>query len=164
LKWLRDGVYIKLDRVGKNYIFGFVVLGVDPKSLSRCRNAPGRKGDMTAETRARIAYVAGRIIGQGVPDGVYDRDRGRFLTAGEELDIPNVLKHDPQKTCTVKRVPGADNFCLVDGRDYHVCLSIHGRLFDGFDHRTQSHFSGHVLGRNVSVFDYRMSDYFSFII
>lgn len=131
---------------------------------SQAQTAPERTGEMNAETRARIAYVAGKMICESQPEGIFDRNLARFLTAGVDMTIPSVSTHTPQKACTVKRTPGACNFCMVDDCNHHVCLSIHGKLFDGFDHRTQSHFSGHVLDHDVSLFDYKVSDYFCYTI
>ena len=48
-----------------------------------------------------------------------------------------------------------------DGKD-HICLSLHGRVFDGYDHADDSHFYGYVDEREVSLYDFQNSDYFTF--
>ncbi|AJF06556.1 hypothetical protein [Geoalkalibacter subterraneus] len=115
---------------------------------------------MSEDMRATIAYIAGSLIKDEKSAAIYDRDRERFLNVGVDVPMPRVSMHDPEKGCQVKRSPDCSNFCLLDDKDHHVCLSVQGRLFDGIDHDSLSHFSGHVIDNVVSLYDYRKSDYF----
>lgn len=117
---------------------------------------------MNADKRARVAYLAGSVIGNQNIRVLYDRSREKNLKGEENLLFQHIFKHGPERNCTVKRDPQGTNFCVLTEAGQHLCFSVHGRLFDGYDHQTHSHFSGHVLDNTVSLFDYSASDYFCY--
>ncbi len=124
----------------------------------------GGWSEMNGDTRAMIAYIAGNLICDGRPTRIYDRSREIFLVPGFDLVMPRISLHTSQLACNVKRPAKGTSFCLIDRTDHHICLHISGRQFEGFDHGSRSHFSGRVLEGYVSLFDYRVSDYFSYQI
>ncbi|KIH76418.1 hypothetical protein SAMN05660860_01478 [Geoalkalibacter ferrihydriticus] len=119
---------------------------------------------MNADRRARVAYLAGSLIGKREIHSLYDRSREKTLTGGKNLDMIRVSRLAEKRSCGVKRDPQGNNFCIINEAGQHLCFSVYGRIFDGYDHQSHSHFSGTVLDEFISLFDYGASDYFCYRI
>ncbi|MDO3376996.1 hypothetical protein [Geoalkalibacter halelectricus] len=119
---------------------------------------------MNADRRARVAYLAGSLIGKREIHSLYDRSREKLMEAGKALDMFSLSKMAEKRICGVTRDPRGTNFCVINEVGQHLCFSVHGRLFDGYDHQSRSHFSGAVLDDLISLFDYGAGDYFCYRI
>lgn len=116
---------------------------------------------MTSESRAFVALVSGQLARQRKAVSVSERGGGQKITFGDSRGSFEATA--PQRTCGVLRDKAADNYCLrdPDGRE-HICLSLYGQLFEGFDHGSASHFNGYVDGPEITLYDFSESDYFSY--
>ncbi|BCR04454.1 hypothetical protein DESUT3_15230 [Desulfuromonas versatilis] len=109
-----------------------------------------------------MAFTAGKFISEQDIESLYDRDQYRTL-GPDELAGRLTKNHPARKGCEVQRDPEAANLCITDQRgDRHICLSLYGRLFEGFDHATASHFTGIVDEGMVTLYDFAESNYFTF--
>ena len=118
---------------------------------------------MTSESRAFVALVSGQLAQQKKAVSVSERGGGQKFTFWDNRGSFEATA--PQRTCGVLRDKVADNYCLrdPDGRE-HICLSLYGQLFEGFDHGSASHFNGFVDGPEITLYDFAESDYFSYSI
>jgi hypothetical protein len=115
---------------------------------------------MTSDNRALVALVSGRLVAKRKVESVLDRDLEQEFTL-KELNAYGVEPSRKERTCGVARDVDGDHYCLVDKEgDRHICLSLYGRLFEGYDHVSLSHFNGWVDGTEVSLYDFGQSDYF----
>lgn len=116
---------------------------------------------MTSESRAFVALVSGQLARRNKVGSINERGAGQKLTYGEGRG--SVSATGPQRSCGVSRDAAADNYCLrdPDGRN-HICLSLYGRLFEGFDHGSVSHFNGFVDGEEITLYDFAESDFFAY--
>ncbi len=118
---------------------------------------------MKRETQAYVAYCAEQLAADGTASSLRDKDRQEAIQA-RAGDSGLVLKKYPaRKECPTARSHDGNNHCIVDNaKDHHVCLSVYGRLFDGYDHGSSSHFSGMVNDDAVELYDFSKSDFFRF--
>ena len=116
---------------------------------------------MTSESRAYVALVSGKLAQQRQGGAVNGMGEGRkyTYTDGQGSFVPTA----PKRSCGVERDVNAVNYCLRDpaGRD-HICLSLYGRLFEGFDHASATHFNGFVDGAEITLYDFAESAFFSY--
>jgi len=114
---------------------------------------------MTSESRAFVALASGQLAGVKKVDSVSEWMSGGIFNF-EKTDR-TVSATTPNRTCGVNRDAAGDNYCLRDPEDrQHICLSIYGRLFEGFDHASGTHFNGYVDGPEITLYDFKESDYF----
>lgn len=118
---------------------------------------------MESDCRAYVAYVAGRLVGGEGKLSVFDQERGEFLAMGGMERSRPARRTGSARKCGRTRDPEGCNYCLVDeARGEHICLDLYGRLFEGYDHGTASHFNGIVDGDEVTLYDFAASDFFSY--
>lgn len=118
---------------------------------------------MRKETQAYIAYCAGRLGADWDTSSVWDKDREESIPIDKNGTGLKLQKEPFQKGCTANKSIDGINHCIVDAdKGHHVCLSVYGKLFDGYDHASTSHFSGIVNDDNVELYDYSESDFFRF--
>lgn len=108
---------------------------------------------MTSQTREQVALLAGRLIIGQAAAGIENNDlQGLKLTR---------FTGDPG--CGSMHGPDGNNYCLVDEKSgQHICLSLYGKVFDGFDYGSASHFGGFVVRNTVSLYDYQEAYYFDY--
>ncbi len=118
---------------------------------------------MRKETQAYVAYCAGQLAADWTFASVRDKDRDQSMQIKEDGTGLKLRKHPAKKGCSTPRSRDGMNRCIVDeAKDHHVCLSVYGKLFDGYDHDSTSHFSGMVLDDAVELYDFSESDFFRF--
>lgn len=109
---------------------------------------------MDSQIREELAAVAGRLI-----TGETAADQGMNRSTGS-------LKLSPfsgNANCGSKHGPDGINYCLIDKKSgQHICLSIYGKVFDGYDHGSASLFTGFVAKNTVSLYDYKEAYYFNY--
>jgi hypothetical protein len=116
---------------------------------------------MTSESRAFVALVSGQLAQDSKAGSISERGAGQNFTFGDGRG--SVAATASVRTCGVVRDSTANNYCLRDpeGKD-HICLSLYGHLFEGFDHGSASHFNGFVDGQEITLYDFAESDYYSY--
>lgn len=120
-------------------------------------------GKMTKEVQAYIAHYAGQIIGKWSNSSVYDKDQIHTVTIPTTKSGFAVKNYPARCHCENNKSRDGINYCIInDEKDHHICLSIYGKLFDGYDHDSTSHFSGIVDESSVELYDYSKSDFFRF--
>ncbi|OHB33930.1 MAG: hypothetical protein A2X84_05765 [Desulfuromonadaceae bacterium GWC2_58_13] len=116
---------------------------------------------MEKTTQAYVAHFAGRLLADWKGTSILDKNRGEKIDLKGQPANFTVMDHPAVQNCPAQRSRDGMNVCLVDrGTDHHICLSLYGKLFDGFDHGSESHFSGIVDEQIVSLYDFNESDYF----
>ncbi|WP_432822191.1 hypothetical protein [Trichloromonas sp.] len=116
---------------------------------------------MEKTTQAYVAYFAGKLLADWKAFSIADKNREEDIDLQGQPAPFALMNHPARKNCPVQRNCDGKNLCLVDqGKDHHICLSLYGKLFDGFDHDSASHFTGMVDGEVVSLYDFNESDYF----
>ena len=112
---------------------------------------------MTSQTREQVAMIAGRlIVGQGA-SGCEHHDQHGIAGALKLKEFAECAG------CGSQHGPDGSNFCLIDERSgQHICLSLYGKVFDGYDHGASALFGGFVANNMVSLYDYREAFYFDY--
>ena len=118
---------------------------------------------MRREIQAYIAYSAGRLATDWSTTSLWDKDRDRAVQITDASSGLKLQEYPFRKGCKENKSRDGSNHCLVDaGKDQHVCLSVYGRLFDGYDHGSSCHFSGMINDDVVELYDYSESEFFRF--
>jgi hypothetical protein len=104
---------------------------------------------MNDGTRRAVAYIAGRLHDEREASAVLDLATGRHAWF-EGTVGPKVAVYDHSRNALVGGVPTA----LYDaGTHHYVNLEMSGDSFTGFDHASNHHFGGRVVGGRVWIFD-----------
>lgn len=119
---------------------------------------------MTSQTREEVAMIAGRLIVKQTASGSIAE------SPEQDLDLHGVgggeLKWSRTTACAgcgSKHGPDGSNFCLIDEKSgQHICLSLYGKVFDGYDHGASALFGGFVANNMVSIYDYKEAFYFDY--
>jgi hypothetical protein len=118
---------------------------------------------MTSESRAFVALASGKLTHQCKAGSISELGGGEKFTFGKGKG--SVAETAPVRTCGVVRDAFANNYCLrgPEGQE-HICLSLYGQLFEGFDHGSATHFNGYIDGQEITLYDFAESDYFSYTL
>lgn len=118
---------------------------------------------MEKNIQANVAHFAGKLLADWKSSSIFDKNRDETIDLKGQPEKFSVMDHPAKENCQVKRSADGMNVCLVDrGKGHHICLSLYGKLFDGFDQGSDTHFSGMVDEQVVSLYDFNESDYFIF--
>lgn len=118
---------------------------------------------MTSDSRAFVALVSTRLTRQGKETAVHEEDNEQVFTFA--ADEGSVAPTAAERSCKVRRDVNGENYCLRDRQQgAHICLSLYGRLFEGYDHGSKSHFNGIIDGPQVTLYDFSASNFFSYQI
>jgi len=118
---------------------------------------------MTSESRAFVAWVSGQLVQQRTVESISEASGGEqfSFTGGGEKAAPT--RPAAERACGVRRDGAASNYCLRGPQSgEHICLSLYGRLLEGFAHDSGSHFNGIVDDATVTLYDFAESDYFTY--
>jgi hypothetical protein len=124
---------------------------VETPGLLGSPSSPGGDGLMDEHSRARIAYVAGRIITNRNASSIFDYTRGRYKLMSGRADSASVSVFDHERG---SHLTGSGTSFFDHEKGFHISLHITGNKFSGFDYESSSHYSGTVSGNTISVFDY----------
>jgi hypothetical protein len=114
---------------------------------------------MNPNTRACVAYVAGKLISGSSSTSVYDHARSRHIRFSGSVAGSHVRIYDHDRGCHFSAtLPNLYDY----GRSAHVSLKINGAEFKGYDYGDGHHFSGAVKGSAVSVYDSGESTHFNY--
>lgn len=118
---------------------------------------------MEQKHRALVSLMAGRVVLDSEITEVFDLEAERNLDMGDDVGRHRLAPHVQRDDCAVNRSEDGNKFCLFgDEEGKCFCLTTDGRLFDGFDPASSTHFSGYVDDGEISLYDYSQSDYFRF--
>lgn len=116
---------------------------------------------MTSGSRAFVALISGQMAQQCNTGSVSECESDRRFNFGEMSGC--VKTTAAERSCGVNRDSAAVNYCLRDPANReHICLSLYGQLFEGYDHGSASHFNGFISGQEITLYDFAASDYFSY--
>jgi hypothetical protein len=120
---------------------------------------------MNPNTRACIAYVAGRLISKKEASSVTDFDRGKILIVDGEVQENKVEIYDFDSKCNFCGEGKGNTWNLYDyGGSHNITLKISAKQFEGYDYGASCNFSGDVDDDNVSLHDYGESKMFLYNI
>lgn len=102
--------------------------------------------------------IAGRlIVGQSARGSVAQHD---LQGINGELKLS---RYAGDAGCGSKHGPNGTSFCLIDEKSgQHICLSLYGKVFDGYDYGSSALFGGFVANNMVSLYDYKEAYYFDY--
>lgn len=118
---------------------------------------------MTKEIQAYIAHYAGQLIANWSNSSICEKDQNKHLPITTEATGFDLKNYPARTGCNNNKSRDGNNYCIInDEKGHHICMSIYGKLFDGYDHASTSHFSGMVDDDFVELYDYNESDFFRF--
>ncbi len=133
-------------------------------TLQGRRATPGGAAEpVRDDLRARIAYVAARLIASSNVKEIQDHARTTAihiegLVSGNTIDV-----FDFSSSCRLSGEQSEDGYSLFDydGNQY-VDLNLDGDDFEGFDYATGTRYTGEVREGSVRIFDYGESADFEY--
>ncbi len=110
---------------------------------------------MRDDLRARVAYVAARLIVSSTAKEIQDHARTTAVHI-EGLVSPSTIDvFDFSANCRLSGEHSEDGYSLFDyDADQYVDLNIDGDDFEGFDYATGTRYTGEVRAHGVRIFDY----------
>jgi hypothetical protein len=85
---------------------------------------------MHPNTRACVAYIAGKLITGSGSSSVYDYSQSRHINISGTVDVSHVGVYDHNRGCHFSgNLPNLYDY----GRGAHVSLNINGTQFGGYD-------------------------------
>lgn len=122
-------------------------------------SGPGGRADtaepMRDDLRARIAYVAARLIVSSNAKELQDHTRSTVVHI-EGLVSPSAIDvFDFSSSCRLSGEQSEEGFSLFDyDENQYVDLNLDGDDFEGFDYATGTRYTGEVREQSVRIFDY----------
>jgi len=110
---------------------------------------------MRDDLRARVAYVAARLIVSSTAKEIQDHGRSMAVHI-EGLVSPGTIDvFDFSSSARLSGEQSEDGYSLFDyDANQYVDLDIDGDDFEGFDYATGTRYTGEVRARDVRIFDY----------
>ncbi len=110
---------------------------------------------MRDELRARIAYVAARLIVSSGAKEIQDHTRTTVIHIEGLVSRATIDIFDFSSSCRLSGEQSEDGFSLFDyDANQYVDLNLDGDDFEGFDYATGTRYTGEVRERSVRIFDY----------
>ena len=118
---------------------------------------------MRDELRARVAYVAARLIVSSNAKEIQDHARTTAVHI-EGLVSPNAIDvFDFSASCRLSGEHSEDGYSLFDyDANQYLDLDIDGDDFEGFDYATGTRYTGEVREQGVRIFDYGEFTHFEY--
>lgn len=118
---------------------------------------------MNQETRACVAYIAGRLITGLEVCNIYDASQAKYLVLSGSLGAREIVIHDAARDCWLSGTGRSGTYRLYDqGAAHHLSLIIEGEKFEGYDYGSICHFRGRVDGHSIALYDYGERRRFSY--
>lgn len=109
---------------------------------------------MDTDTRARIAFAAGRLLSATTKAGIYDHTARRHRVLSGTFTPDSIRLYDQQTATHLTGTGDGVSYRLYDhGRGAHMSLTLRGAGFSGQDHGSGHQFSGTVNGTAIQLFD-----------
>lgn len=110
---------------------------------------------MRDDLRARIAYVAARLVGSTDAKEIADHARTVVVHIEGLVSASTIDVYDFSGSCRLSGEKSEDGFTLFDhSADQYVDLNLDGEEFEGFDYATGTRYQGEVQAGSVRIFDY----------
>ncbi len=120
---------------------------------------------MRDELRARIAYVAARLIADSSAKEIQDHARTATVHIEGLVSESAIDVFDFTSSCRLAGEQTEDGYTLFDyDANEYVDLNLDGEEFEGFDYATGTRYTGEVRDRNVRIFDYGEFTDFEYIL
>lgn len=120
---------------------------------------------MRDELRARIAYVAARLIVDSSAKEIQDHTRTATVHIEGLVSESAIDIFDFTSSCRLAGEQTEDGYTLFDyDANEYVDLNLDGEEFEGFDYATGTRFTGEVRDRSVRIFDYGEFTDFEYIL
>ncbi len=118
---------------------------------------------MKHQTRACIAYIAGRLLTKWRPKLLFDPVQSKHLIIKGKVRKTGVYVHDFSRNCFITGDGKDGSYTLYDqGGRHHVSLKIEDGKFSGYDHGTRTAYNGRVEEDTVKLFDFEDNRLHSF--
>ena len=110
---------------------------------------------MRDELRARIAYVAARLIVDSNAKEIQDHARTTVVHIEGLVSQGSVDIFDFSSSCRLAGEQTEEGYSLFDyDANQYVDLNLDGDDFEGFDYATGTRYTGEVRAQTVRIFDY----------
>lgn len=110
---------------------------------------------MRDELRARIAYVAARLIVNSSAKEIQDHARTTAVHIEGLVSQSAIDIFDFTYSCRLTGEQTEDGYSLFDyDANQYVDLNLDGDDFEGFDYATGTRYTGEVREGSVRIFDY----------
>jgi len=110
---------------------------------------------MDKDTRARLAFIVGRIVAETTKAGIFDHSERRHRVLSGTGSREAIQIYDANSATHLKGVGDGVNFRLYDhGRGAHLTLKLLGNTFSGQDYGSGHAFSGIMHGTEIQLFDH----------
>ena len=120
---------------------------------------------MDANTRACIAYIAGRLVSGKISSSVYNYASGRRIGVSGTIQPSRVNAFDQDELCHVSGNGIDGKYSLYHHTQcHHIELEFNGERFKGYDYGTGSHFHGSVSGCSICLYDFEESSHFNYCV
>ena len=128
------------------------------------RAASGEPAEpMRDDLRARIAYVAARLIVSSNAKEIQDHARTTAVHIEGLVSDNTIDVFDFSSSCRLSGEQSEGGYSLFDyDANQYVDLNLDGDDFEGFDYATGTRYTGEVRARSVRIFDYGESTDFEY--
>lgn len=110
---------------------------------------------MRDDLRARVAYVAARLITRADAQEISDHSRTLVLRIEGLVSDDTIDVYDFNRSCRLSGERTDEGFTLYDHNDdAYVDLNLDGDEFEGFDYATGTRYTGEVRAEGIRIFDY----------
>lgn len=110
---------------------------------------------MRDDLRARIAYVAARLIVSSNAKEIKDHSRTLIVHIEGLVSRDAIDVFDFSMSCRLSGEKSEEGFSLFDyDANQYVDLNLDGEDFEGFDYATGTRYTGEVRDHDVRIFDY----------
>jgi len=110
---------------------------------------------MRDDLRARIAYVAARLIISTNAKEIQDHARTTAIHIEGLVTDSAIDVFDFSSSCRLSGDKSEDGYSLFDyDANQYVDLNLDGEDFEGFDYATGTRYTGEVREQTVRIFDY----------
>jgi len=118
---------------------------------------------MRDDLRARIAYVAARLVSNDAAREIQDHARIAALHIEGLVSDVAIDIFDFSANCRLSGERSEEGFSLFDhASNQYVDLNFDGDEFEGFDYDTGTRYTGEVRGGDVRIFDYGESTQYEY--
>jgi len=118
---------------------------------------------MRDDLRARIAYVAARLIVNSGAKEIQDHARSTALHIEGLVSTIAIDVFDFSSNCRLSGERSEEGYSLFDyDTNQYLDLNFDGEDFEGFDYATGTRYTGEVRSHDVRIFDYGASTRFEY--
>lgn len=118
---------------------------------------------MRDDLRARIAYVAARLVVNSAAKEIQDHARITAVHIEGLVSKSTIDVFDFSSNCRLSGEQSEEGYSLFDfDANQYVDLNLDGDDFEGFDFATGTRYTGEVRSHSVRIFDFGESTEFEY--